>query len=82
MPDIDVVFIAPDPSAGHGLRSARRTIAFAPGEPLPRAGECVILGFDAEPSCWLVHDVAHVFEHGAHGIAIKLVAPRSDEGGG
>ncbi|TXN08542.1 efflux RND transporter permease subunit, partial [Methylobacterium sp. WL122] len=30
MSDIDVVFIAPDPSAGHGLRSARRTIVFAP----------------------------------------------------
>ena len=75
MSDFDVVFIAPDPSAGHGLRSARRTIVFAPGEPVPRVGECVILGFDAEPSRWLVHDVAHIFEHDAHGIAIKLALP-------
>lgn len=75
MSDIDVVFLAPDGVSGHGTRSLRRTIVFSPGEPVPRIGECVILGFDAEPSRWQVQDVAHVFETDAHGIAIKLMTP-------
>lgn len=75
MPETDVVFIAPDSTAGHGVRSMRRTIVFFDGEPVPRIGECVIMGFDAEPSRWLVHDVAHIFERDAHGIAIKLTVP-------
>lgn len=75
MSDIDVVFLAPDEESRHGVGSPRRTIAFAPGEPVPRIGECVIIGFGAAPSRWLVQDVAHVFERDAHGIAIKLTAP-------
>lgn len=75
MPEIDVVFIAPDATSGHGVRSRRRTLGFAPGEQVPRIGECVIIGFDAEPSRWVVQDVAHIFEQDAHGIAIKLMAP-------
>ncbi|WP_375465635.1 hypothetical protein [uncultured Methylobacterium sp.] len=75
MSDIDVVFLAPDEVSGHGVGSLRRTIAFAPGEPVPRIGECVIIGFESAPSRWLVQDVAHIFERDAHGIAIKLMTP-------
>ncbi len=75
MSDIDVVFLAPDAVSGHGVRSLRRTIAFSPGQPVPRIGECVIIGFEDEPARWLVEDVAHIFDRDAHGIAIKLTAP-------
>lgn len=69
---IDVVFIAPDASRD---ASAQRTVVFAPGQPIPRVGECVILAFGAVPVRWQVQDVAHIFEGDGHGIAIKLAAP-------
>lgn len=75
MPDIDVVFIATQDGSGRAAGTLRRTIAFRPGEPVPRVGECVIIGFDGTPTRWQVHDVAHVFEDDGHGVAIKLVAP-------
>ena len=69
---IDVVFIAPDEARSAGVQ---RTIVFAPGQPIPRVGECVIIAFGAGPVRWQVQDVAHSFEGDGHGIAIKLAPP-------
>ena len=67
-----MVFIPPEASRDAGTQ---RTIAFAPGQPIPRVGECVILAFAALPERWQVQGVAHIFEGDGHGIAIKLVPP-------
>lgn len=74
-PGIDVVFIAPDDPSGARGPGAQRTIAFAPGTPIPRVGECVIIAFAGAPARWQVQDVAHIFEADGHGIAIKLAPP-------
>ena len=72
---VDVVFIAPDDPSGSRSAGTQRTIAFSPGQPIPRVGECVILAFDGTPKRWTVQDVAHIFEADGHGIAIKLALP-------
>ncbi|MFD0938133.1 hypothetical protein [Methylobacterium trifolii] len=73
---IDVVFVAL--GTGPGSATERRTIVFAPGEQIPRIGECVILAFHGDALRWHVQDVAHVFEDDAHGVAIKLTVPHED----
>lgn len=75
MSGFDVVFIANRSGLDAAAATYRRTVVFQPGEPLPRVGECVILAFEAEPVRWQVQDVAHVFESGAHGVAVKLMPP-------
>lgn len=73
----DVVFLAPG-SLGWLDQTRRRTIPFAPGEPVPRIGECVVIAFEAGAWRWTVEDVAHVFGDAGHEIAIRL-APAADE---
>ncbi|MDP4023502.1 hypothetical protein Q8W71_12765 [Methylobacterium sp. NEAU 140] len=74
-PGIDVVFIAPDDTTGGRGGAHQRTVSFAPGEPIPRVGECVIIALGGPAARWQVEDVAHVFEDRGHGIAIKLAPP-------
>jgi len=79
MADLDVVFLAP---AGIGRvdGTCRRTIPFAPGEPVPRIAEDmrVVLAFGAGAVRWTVEDVAHVFGDAGHEIAIRLTWASAD----
>jgi hypothetical protein len=77
MADLDVVFLAP---AGIGRvdGTCRRTIPFAPGEPVPRIGECVVLAFGTGAVRWTVEDVAHVFGDAGHEIAIRFTWASAD----
>jgi hypothetical protein len=43
---LDVVFLDPG-RIGWLDETRRRSISFAPGEPVPRIGECVVLAFEA-----------------------------------
>ncbi|KQT56145.1 hypothetical protein ASG52_24430 [Methylobacterium sp. Leaf456] len=71
MATLDVVFLAPG-RLGWIDETRRRSIPFAPGEPVPRIGECVVLAFEADACRWTVEDVAHVFGKAGHEIAVRL----------
>lgn len=71
MASLDVVFLAPG-RLGWIDETRRRSIPFAPGEPVPRIGECVVLAFEAGAVRWTVSDVAHVFGEVGHEIAVRL----------
>lgn len=68
---VDIVFLAPG-RLGWLDETRRRTVPFAPGEPIPRIGECVVLAFETDACRWTVEDVAHVFSDASHEIAIWL----------
>lgn len=72
MSTFEVVFVESGVASAH-----RRVVALAPGHPVPRIGECVILDLDPGAQArWTVEDVAHVYEDDRFGIVVKLARPR------
>ena len=75
MAQVEVVYVTKRREARDEIPK-RRSLPHAPGEPLPRIGESVILDFDGgAPTRWIVQDVAHVLDGGQHEIVVTLAAP-------